>query len=418
MMFKKHHLENGIPVVMERMRNFRSVTLGIWVSAGSRYEQPEENGISHFLEHMFFKGTKKRSARDIAVAIDSIGGELNAFTSKEGTAFYIKVLDEHLGKGIELLTDIFLNSRFPEEEIRRESGVVTEEIKMVEDTPEDYIHDLFCRTVWGNRGLGQAVLGRKETVRTFTRGDLLGHIRKYYGTRDTTISCAGNFDDKALVDALDSGLGGLRRGSEPEAGDTPVFRNKVTVSTRDLSEAHLCLGIRGIHQSSPDRYCMLILNTILGGGISSRLFQEIREKRGLAYSVYSFLSSYQDTGLWAVYAGTGKKKLNEVVEKILAGLLGLHESLTEEDLQRAKDQIKGNIVLGLESTSRRMQNIATQQIYYGKYYSPRDVMRRIDSVSIKRARDVAEGLIKGEGVALAILGPVEKSELNISLPSD
>jgi predicted Zn-dependent peptidase len=414
-MFKKILLENGIPLVMERMSNVRSVSLGIWVAAGSRYEPREKNGISHFLEHMFFKGTKKRKARDIAVAIDSIGGELNAFTSKEGTTFYIKVLDEQLQKGVELLSDIFLNSIFPEEEIRRESQVITEEIKMVEDTPEDYIHDIFSRSLWGNQGLGQTVLGRKSTVKGFTRDDLVAHIRKFYGTQDTIVSCAGNFRHKALVDMLNQRLGKLRRGSEPLVGQAPVFRGKSVVYSKDLSEVHLCLGIKGIRQSSPDRYCLLILNTILGGGISSRLFQEIREKRGLAYSVYSFLSSYLDTGFWAVYAGTGKRNINEVIERILNEFSGLYESITGDELQRAKDQLKGNIMLGLESTSRRMQNIANQQIYYGRYYSPVEIMKKIDSVSLDKARKTAEKIIKGSRVALTLLGPVEKESRKLSM---
>lgn len=401
---------------MERIRNLRSISTGIWVKVGSRNETPDKNGISHFLEHMFFKGTGKRSTLDIAVETDSLGGELNAFTSKEGTTFYVKVLDEYLDRGLDLLTDIFMHSTFPEEEIEKEKGVIREEIKMVEDTPDDHIHDLFNRLVWGSAGLGQPILGKKETVRAFTREDVLKHIRKYYGVKDTIVSCAGNFEPDRLLDMLNQKLGGLRRGSEPLEGHVSSFQAKTHVQKKDLSEVHICLGVEGISQSSPDRYGVLLLNTILGGGVSSRLFQEIREKRGLAYSVYSFLSAYMDTGVWAVYAGTGKKHFNEVIERTVTVFRELPETITEEDLKRAKSHLKGSLVLGLESTSRRMQNIANQEIYFGKYFSPEEIIRKIDSVSLAEAREIARRLITKSGMALNVLGPVEKQHLKSSLP--
>jgi predicted Zn-dependent peptidase len=414
-MFKKEVLENGIPVVMEQIRGVRSVSLGIWVKVGSRNESPQQNGISHFLEHMFFKGTKKRTATDIAVAIDSLGGDLNAFTSKEGTTFYIKVLDEHLEKGVGLLSDVFLRSVFPEDEIEREKGVINEEINMVEDTPDDYIHDLFSSSIWGTEGLGQPVVGKKTTVKSLTRDDLLGHIRKYYGTSDTIVACAGNFDADKLLGMLEKNLGRLRRGSVPETKPAPAFKPSTQVVGRDLSEVHVCLGIKGISQASPDRYGVLLLNAALGGGVSSRLFQEIREKRGLVYTVYSFLSSYIDTGLWGVYAGTGKKHVNTVIEKTLEELYGLHQNITGDELQRAKDQIKGSLVLGLESTSRRMQSLATQLIYYGRYFSPTELMKSIDAVTLKDAKELAEKLTSEGGTALTIYGPFDKKSLKVSL---
>jgi predicted Zn-dependent peptidase len=415
-MFRKSVLENGIPVVMEQIKNVRSVSLGIWVRVGSRNELPKQNGISHFLEHMFFKGTKKRTAADIAADIDSMGGDLNAFTSKEGTTFYIKVLDEHIERGVGLLMDVFLRSTFPEDEIEKEKGVITEEIHMVEDTPDEYIHDLFSSTAWGNSGLGQPIIGKKENVRSISRVDLVEHIEKYYGTSDTVVACAGNFDSDRLLAILRKGMGKLRRGSIPETGNPPAFRPKIHMVGRDLSEVHICLGIRGIAQASPDRYALLLLNTVLGSGYSSRLFQEIREKRGLAYTVYSFLSSYVDTGLWGVYAGTNKKHVNTVIEKSVSELYNLYSTLTETELQRAKDQLKGSLVLGLESTSRRMQSLATQLIYYGRYYSPSEIMRAIDAVSLKEARELAERLTAEEGgAALTVYGPFEKRSLKASL---
>ncbi|GAB4389766.1 MAG: pitrilysin family protein [Thermodesulfovibrionales bacterium] len=413
-MFRKSHLDNGMTVVMEQMRNVRSVALGIWVKVGSRHEPREQSGISHFLEHMFFKGSRKRDARDIAFEIDSLGGEFNAFTSKEGTTFYVKILDEHLERGADLLTDVFLHPAFPEEELEREKGVIREEIKLVEDTPDDYVHDLFSRNVWGGDGLGQPVLGRRETVRKFTRDDLLGHIRKYYGIADTVVSCSGNFDPDFLLDLLNRSLGGLRRGSEPRAGEPPAFRTRTAIHQKDLSEVHICVGVQGIEQSSPSRYCLLILNTMLGGGISSRLFQEIREKRGLAYSVYSFLSSYRDTGLWAVYAGTGRKRMAEVIEHVRRIMSEFPEAMDEAELQRAKDQLKGNLVLGLESTGSRMQNIANQEIYYGRYFPPSEIMKSIDAVTLSEARSLAEELIKGKNAALTVLGPADDRHLKES----
>ena len=410
-MFKKEHLTNGIPVVMEQLKNMRSVALGIWVKVGSRDEGLDKNGISHFLEHMFFKGTIKRTAKDIAVEIDSLGGDLNAFTSKESTTFYVKVLDEYIEKGIELLSDIFLHSTFPQEDVEKEKGIIKEEIKLVEDTPDDYIHDLFNQTIWGNKGIGQPVLGRRETVKSFTREDLISHIRKYYGTKDVVISCAGNFDHESIISMLNKSLGSLRRGSEPEKGPTSHFQSKVEVFHKELSEAHVCFGVEGIPQTSEDRYSLFALNTIFGAGVSSRLFQEIREKRGLAYSIYSFVSSYYDTGIWGVYAGVSRKRVGEVAELIIKEMHDLKSTLTEVELQRSKNQLKGNIILGLESTSSRMANIARQEIYHGRYYSPKEIMKEVDSITLDHIQNLAEKLIKQEGISLTVYGPVYEKDL-------
>ncbi len=410
-MFKKEHLSNGIPVVMEQLKNMRSVCLGIWVKVGSRHEEPHKNGISHFLEHMFFKGTIKRTAKDIAVEIDSLGGELNAFTSKESTTFYVKILDEYLEKGIDLLSDIFLHSMFPEEDIEKEKRIIKEEIKLVEDTPDDYVHDLFNQTIWGHNGLGQPVLGRRETVKSFTREDIISHIRKYYGTKDVIVSCAGNFEYESLISVLNKSLGSLRRGSEPEKGALPYFENRVEVFHKELSEAHLCIGVEGIPQTSEDRYSLFVLNTIFGAGVSSRLFQEIREKRGLAYSIYSFVSSYYDTGIWGVYAGVSRKRVGEVAGLIVKELHDLKSTLTEVELQRAKNHLKGNIVLGLESTSSRMTNIARQEIYHGRYYSPKEIMKEVDSITLGYIQALAEKLIKQGRFSLTVYGPVYEKDL-------
>ncbi len=411
-MFKKEHLENGIPVVMEPISGVRSVAVGIWVKVGSRYETHEENGISHFLEHMFFKGTKKRTTRDISVDIDSLGGDLNAFTSRENTAFYIKVLDEHVGKGVDLLSDIFVNSIFPEEELEKEKKIIKEEIKMVEDTPDDYIHDLFSLTVWGQEGIGQPILGRRETVASFTRDHVISHIKKYYGTKDIVIACAGNFSREEMIALLNRRFGGLRHGSTPKKGVGPVFQRSVKVYSKEMSEAHICIGVPGVSQVSEDRYAFFVLNTILGAGVSSRLFQEIREKRGLAYSVYSFTSSYQDAGLWGVYAGVSKKRIREVAEVIIAEMRSFSRTLTDSELQRAKNHLKGNLILGLESTNSRMNNLARQEIYFGRYISPEEVLKSVDMVSMKQIRELSDRLISDDMFAVTALGPLQKNILD------
>ncbi|MDX9715137.1 MAG: pitrilysin family protein [Dissulfurispiraceae bacterium] len=409
-MFTKRYLDNGIPVVMEQVKNFRSVIIGIWVKVGSRNEMPDKNGISHFLEHMFFKGTKTRTPSDIAIYIDSLGGDLNAFTSRENTAFYVKVLDEYVEKGIDLLADIFMHSTFNAEEIEKEKGVIKEEIKMVEDTPDEYIHDMFSKAVWGDRDLGQPVLGTRDTIKTFTRDDLIGHCKKYYGTADTVIACAGNFDPDRVMTLLNGHLGELTRGSEPEKFGQPSFKNINIIKQKDLSEAHICLGIKGVPYSSQERYALTLLNSMLGSSVSSRLFQEIREKKGYAYSIYSYTSSYCDAGMWAVYAGTGRKKAVTVTELIIKEMKKFASTITEEELRRAKDQLRGNLILGLDSTSSRMQSIARQEIYYKKRYTVKEIIKEIESVPLSHAKELADRLINSGKMSLAILGPVKPED--------
>jgi predicted Zn-dependent peptidase len=390
-MFSKEYLENGIPVVMESFKNIRSVSLGIWIKVGSRYEPPDKNGISHFLEHMYFKATKRRTAKDIAIDNDTIGADLNAYTSRENTTFYIKVIDEYLEQGIDLISDIFLNSVFPEEELEKEKKVILEELKMVEDSPEDYIFDLFNQSVWGNDSLGQSIIGRRESITSFCREDLLQHIRKYYGVKDIVISCAGNFVPEKLVELLNSHLRTLQRGSEARIGKSPVFRQSIKAFSRELLEAHLCVGVPAISQNSKERYALSVLNTILGGGFSSRLFQNIRETKGLAYSIYSFTSLYLDTGLWGVYAGVSKEKVREVTKIIIDEMLNLNDTL---------------------STNNRMNNIARQQLYFGRYISPSEIIKSIDSVSMEQVRHLADRLAQRDSFSIIAYGDLNKDILN------
>jgi predicted Zn-dependent peptidase len=407
-MYKKVLLDNGIPVVTEKVNESRSASIGIWVKFGSRHESSQKKGISHFLEHMFFKGTPRRTSKDIAVEIDSLGGELNAFTSKETTTFYIKVLDEHIEKAVDLISDIFLKSVFPEEDIEKEKKIVFEEIKMVEDSPEDFIHDLFNRNIWGESGLGQPVLGSEATIVKFTRDDLLYHVKKHYGTDNIIIATSGNFDEAFLFNSLNQTIGSLVRDSKHEKEVCPQFQGKVAVVPKDLSEAHVCLGFKGIPQGSQDRYAMYLLNTVLGAGISSRLFQEVREKRGLAYSIYSYNNSCFDTGVWAVYAGTDKNSVSEVIDIIIDQMRGLADSLDIEDIRKAKNQLKGNIMLALETTNSKMINIAKQEMYYGKYFSPQELINAVEAVTLEDAKALSERLIGNSPCALTVYGPVKE----------
>jgi predicted Zn-dependent peptidase len=407
-MYKKIILDNGIPVVLENVREAHSVTLGIWIKVGSRNESIQENGISHFLEHMFFKGTGERTSKDIAVEIDSLGGELNAFTSRETTTFYIKVLDEHLEKAVELITDIFLHSTYPEEEIGKEKGVIFEEIRMVEDTPEDYLHDLFNKSIWGKSGLGQSVLGREKSIKKFTRDDLLNHVQRYYVKQNIVIACSGNFKEEFLIKHLNLTIGAINRDSVRKEEYCPEFNGQINIIPKKLSEVHICLGLKGIAQVSEDRYAMYLLNAILGAGISSRLFQEIREKRGLAYSIYSFNISCFDTGVWAVYAGTDRKQVNEVIDIIVQQMRGLSSSLNMNDLEKAKSQLKGNLMLALESTSSKMINIAKQEIYYGRYFSPQDIINAVEAVTLEDLKELSQRLVHNSPFALTVYGPVKK----------
>jgi len=409
-MYKKVILDNNIPVVLESMHDVRSICIGIWVKVGSRNEQPDKNGISHFLEHMFFKGTQTRTAKDIAIEIDSLGGELNAFTSSETTTFYVKVLDEYLSKALDLLTDIFLHSIFPEPDIEKEKGVITEEIKMVEDTPSEYIHELFNKNIWGENGLGQPVLGKRETIKTFTREDILNHIQRHYGTKNIIISCSGNFREEELIEHLNRSLGSLKRQCEQRIEQTPEFQSTLNMIPKKLSESHICIGLKGISYGSKERYVMHLLNTILGGGASSRLFQEVREKRGLVYSIYSYNISYLDTGCWAVYAGTDRKHLREVVGIVVDEMRNLSDTITLDELNRAKEQLKGNLILALESTTSRMTNLAKQEIYYGRYFSPEETIKAVEAVTLEEIKGLSQRLVRGSPFAMTVYGAIREKD--------
>jgi predicted Zn-dependent peptidase len=357
---------------------------------------------------MFFKGTTTRTQKEIAYEIDSLGGDLNAFTSKETTTYYVKVIDEYLQKGVELLSDIFVNSVLPEEEIEKEKRVILEEIKMSEDTPDEFIHDLFSETVWGGSGLGQNILGKPETVSSFTRDELIGYIKRHYKPDRIVISCSGRVDAEYLKQLLEEPLSRINEGASGVNFQRQRFNYTLRAVEKDLAEVHLCVGVEGIGQGSPYRYAMLLLNTIIGSGVSSRLFQKIREEKALAYSVFSFATSYHDSGTFGVYVGTSPEKVGEALECIKEQLLSFRDTVKDDELERAKKQLKGNLLLSLESSSGRMSNIARQEIYYGRYYSPQEIIQSIERVSIGEVRTLADRLFGHKRFAIVALGPIKK----------
>ncbi len=410
-MYKKTELHNGVPLVMHRSREFHSVCVGIWIKSGSRNETKGKSGISHFLEHMMFKGTEKRSARDIAVEIDSMGGELNALTSSEYTLYYVKVLGEYILPALAILTDIVMHSVFAADEVEKEKNIVYEEIKMVEDNPSDYVHDLFSRHVWGQSGIGQPVLGTVESINAFTRNDLIEHTKRFYGAENIVVSCSGNFDETAVVDFLNGSIGGIQQAVYSRSTDTPRFISGNNFIEKDLSEAHMCIGLQGLPYSSDDRYRMHLLNTMLGTGISSRLFQNVREQRGLVYSIYSYHLTYYDAGVWAVYAGTDRKHVSDVVNITVDEICSLAKTVSDDELCRARAQLKGNLVLALESTSNRMTNIAKQEIYYGKYYSPEEIISMVETVTLDEVRELAGNIAGERAFALTVYGPLNEDDI-------
>ncbi|TMA66255.1 MAG: insulinase family protein [Deltaproteobacteria bacterium] len=410
-MFSKTVLDNGIRIVSHEMPEHRSVSLGIWVENGSRHESEAENGLSHFIEHLLFKGTERRSAAQIAEEMDAVGGVINAFTSKEHTCYYAKVLDENLPLAIDLLTDIFLHSSFDAQEIERERSVILQEISQAEDTPDDYVHDLFNLDFFKNHPIGRPICGSEETVNNFQREDILGFFKSRYRPRRVIVSTAGNFRHQALVEEMAARLGSVLDGDRQDGAlsangePTPEMGSGVFPHAKSLEQVHLCLGVAGISQAHPKRYVAYVLNTLLGGGMSSRLFQEIREKRGKAYSVYSFSSSYKDVGYLGVYAGTSLESTEEVVELILKELKKLAAGeIKDEELSRTQGQLVGSMMLGLESTDSWMSHIARNEIYFGKTVSTEEICQKIRAVSRDDMIELADTLFAKGAMTLTLLG--------------
>jgi len=420
-MCAKTVLDNGVRILTEEMADSHSVSLGIWVENGSRHEPRHQGGISHFIEHLFFKGTERRSAAQIAEEMDSVGGVLNAFTGKEYTCYYAKVLDENLPLAVDLLTDIFLHSVFNREEIERERSVILQEISQAEDTPDDYVHELFSLDYFRDHPLGRPICGDTATVANLHREDFIKFVRDRYLPGRVIVAAAGHVAHEDLVKEMDRGLGALQAANgkgqaEPGAEMAPQLQSGIFRHAKPLEQVHLCLGVAGIHQSHPLRYAAYILNAILGGGMSSRLFQEIREKRGRAYSVYSFLAAYKDVGYLGIYAGTSLEWVEEVVDLILKEMRKLAAGeIRQEELERTKGQMVGNMILGLETSDSWMSHIAKNEIYFGRAISLEDISEGVRSVSRDDIVELAGGILRPGGVALTLLGDVDKKNLDLSL---
>ena len=402
-------LPNGVRVVTERMPHVRSISVGVWIGTGSREETLKETGISHFIEHMLFKGTKNRSAEQIARSVDSIGGGLDAFTSKELVSYNVKVLDEHLPHAFGIVSDLVRNPLFEKGDIEKEKGVILEELKMDVDNPEYLIHEIFASNFWKGHSLGRPILGTRQTIRSFDRDSVERYYRRYYTPKNILITAAGSLTHKKLVQLAEDHFGELKGRPLPKADGRPhphaplVFREKSS-----LEQVHLYLGVPSIAMPHRQRFACYILNAILGGGMSSRLFQNIREKQGLAYTVYSELTMYHDAGCMMVYAGTSPKSAGKVIDSIVHEMREITDHLvTPEELRRAKDHLKGSFVLGLESTSSRMGNLARQELYFQRFFSLDEMLESIEKVTADEVQQLAQQFFDPQQTAVAMLGRLE-----------
>jgi predicted Zn-dependent peptidase len=403
--YRKTTLDNGIRIVTEAVPYLQSVSLGIWVRSGSRFERADQNGICHFIEHMVFKGTGRRSALDIAKEIDAVGGALNAFTSKELTCFYCRVLTENLEFAADLLTDIFLNASFPESEMDREKQVICQEIYQQDDSPEDYVHEIFGLRFWQDDPLGQPIMGTVPLVTGLDRNAIIDFKNRYYTPLETVICASGNLDHDRFVDLFQemSKLSGDFSRGKPNASK---HQPSVYIENRDIEQVHVCIGSVGPSVTDRRRHAAYILNTLLGGGWSSRLFQEVREQRGLAYSVYSFVSSFIDTGLFGIYAGCEPARLQELLDVTSAETLNLHLSLTKDEIRTAKSHIKGNFILAMESTDARMNRLAKCEYYFDRYLNMDEIIEQVEAVTPEQVAEAAEQMLGKNGFTIVGLGPV------------
>ena len=410
MIYKKTIFDNGTKIITESVSHAKSVSLGMWVNSGSRDELDKERGIFHFIEHMIFKGTRSRSATQIAKDLDTIGGFSNAFTSKEQTCFHARVLDKHLQFLTELFSDIFLNSLFAEKDLELEKAVILQEISMTEDTPDDYVHILSDQTFWQGDPLGRPILGTKETVSKITRKEILDYVSRFYSPKRVVIAAAGNVDHTLLVDYFRSFL-------EPLSDDNnvsftrpvPLVTPTVSSYPKELEQVHLCVGAQASSLSGEKRFAEVIFNTLLGGNMSSRLFQEIREKRGLAYSVYSYINSYRDTGLLRIYLAIDKKEINRVIELIIKLIKEIKNgNLTEDDIARTKEYLIGGILLGAESVSNLMLRLAKNEFIFERYVPYEELIKELEKVTLNDVIDAAQRIFSASNVSITALGPIDK----------
>ncbi len=411
--YHKTVLSNGLRIVTETMPSVRSVTIGIWIDVGSRHELPELNGVTHFIEHMAFKGTKRRTAKQIAAELEFHGGSLNAFTSREHTCFAARVLDDHLDIAVDVLADITCNATLTPLNIRREKMVICEEIKEVQENPSDHIHDLFAGTFWGKHPLGQPILGTKESVTGMPRNLIVDYLKKHYRAGSVVVAAAGCVSHNKLVrlvkEKFDFPDG---EAEQPEKAYRPPAQ-RIKLATNNNSQTHLCLGYPGLEYNSKLKMAVLALNTYLGGGMSSVLFQKIREEQGLAYAIYTYHDFYRDAGVFGAYLGTDKKHLRQAVDIILTELERLRKRrMPDTRLNTIKSQMKGSLALGMESTSSRMNRLARLELMLQDYESYRQTLRAVDKIKSFEILEAANRIIDNSSLAIAVLGPVEKKALD------
>ena len=418
MTLRKDLLPNGIRIVTESMPHVRSIAVGIWVETGSRVEPESRGGVSHLIEHLLFKGTATRSAEAIASAIDSVGGQMDAFTAKEHTCFYVSVLDDHLALAVDLLTDILMHPLFAAADIEKEKAVVLQEIKMVEDTADDLVHDLFAERIWAGHPLGRPILGRWDVVRELERDVILRHFEDEYTPGRIVVAAAGHLDHARVVDLFASRFNGVRREAVNRESEPPTMHVGVHVVPKPLEQVHLVAGFPGIPEAAPERYALYLLNDVIGGSMSSRLFQEVRERQALAYSVHSGAQSYRDTGLFYVYAGTDAGNFTKVVKALMKELRSLKkDGVKAEEMRRAKDHLKGSLMLSLESTSSRMNRVAKQELRFGSFFSLDEMLAAIDGVRPEEVESLTSRLLDEQQLALLSLGPIDRRSLPRELVS-
>jgi predicted Zn-dependent peptidase len=413
---QRHTLPNGLVVITETMPHVRSVSVGIWVRNGSRLEVPEENGLAHFIEHMVFKGTERRTAEDIAREMDSVGGMLDAFTSKEQICFNAKVLDEHLPIAFDVIADLVLRPKFDSEDVRKERQVVLEEIKMDLDNPEYLLHDLFTRGFWPEHPLGRPILGTPETVKKFNREALRTRFQNWFAPDHLVITAAGNVTHDRVLELVQREFGAIKPDGRAESDGAPHTRAPIHLETKkDLEQVHLCIGVPSVPLGHEDRFGVAVLNNLLGGGMSSRLFQNIREKQGLAYAVFSELTPYSDAGMMTIYAGTATETVGQVIDLTIKELRALKESpVAEEELRRSKNHLKGSLMLSLESTSSRMSNLARQELYFGRFFSLDEILAGIEAVTREELQSLAQEYFQTDLIAATVLGPLNGFTLDRS----
>jgi predicted Zn-dependent peptidase len=412
----RHVLPNGVVVITETMQHVRSVSVGIWVRNGSRREVPAENGLAHFLEHMVFKGTERRTAEDIAREMDSVGGMLDAFTSKEQICFNAKVLDEHLPIAFDVLADLMQRPKFDSEDLKKERQVVLEEIKMDLDNPEYLLHDIFTRGFWPNHSLGRPILGTPETVRRFDREAIHRRFQSWFGPDHILVTAAGNITHEQVLKLVEKEFGSLKPLGTQEEDAVPSTAAPIHLERkRDLEQVHLCIGVPSLPIAHERRFGIAVLNNLLGGGMSSRLFQNIREKQGLAYAVFSELTPYSDAGMFSVYAGTAKETVGKVLDMTIAEFRAMKESpVSAEELLRAKNHLKGSLMLSLESTSSRMSNLARQELYFHRFSSLDEILASIDAVTSEEVQALAKEFFQPERIAVTVLGALNGFTLDRS----